>query len=382
MVWTADPRGEVTFVNKRWEEYTGSGRGAGGDWGGGLIHPEDSDEFRAAWRHTLAVGAEVFAQEFRLRRAADGEYRWMLAVAVALYDEAGAIAEWVGTLTDIDDQKRHTQILEGLVQERTAELQRSNEELEKFAYIASHDLQEPLRKIQAFGDRLRTKCRDQLPETGKEYVDRMNSAAARMRRLIDDLLTFSRVTTQRRPPARLNLRKLVAEVLSDLEERLAQAKGTVRVGALPPVEADPTQMRQLFQNLLVNAVKFHRPGVPPVVEVEGDTVEQPAEGGGSVRMCRISVRDNGIGFDEKYRERIFDVFQRLHGRTEYEGTGVGLAICRKIVERHGGTITAHGREGEGATFVVLLPAPEQPTREAKGEDGRPEQAHHDPAGRR
>jgi signal transduction histidine kinase len=170
-----------------------------------------------------------------------------------------------------------------------------------------------------------------------------------------------------------------------MDLRLNQTAATVHVGNLPKVDADPTQMRQLFQNLLVNAVKFHRPGVPPVVEVEGEVFDQVVDGSDSsksISMCRLTVRDNGIGFDEKYRERIFDVFQRLHGRNEYEGTGVGLAICRKIVERHGGTITAVGKEGQGATFIVVLPLSQNHTREVSNEDVQQEQTDHHPAGRR
>ena len=405
MVWTADPRGEVTFFNRRWDEYTGTplavGRASG--WALDLIHPEDADRQRARWQLAVARAADGFNEEFRLRRASDGAYRWMLSVAVPLRDAAGAVAEWVGTLTDIEDQKQQAQTLTQMVRTRTAQLEeandslthevaertaaeqrvrtvaaelgRSNDELEKFAYVASHDLQEPLRKIQAFGDRLRTKCRDELPDNGKEYVDRMLGAAGRMRRLIDDLLTFSRVTTHRRPFVRVDLGKAVREVVSDLEVRIAQTGGAVTVGELPDLDGDFTQIRQLFQNLIANALKFHRPGVPPVVEVTGELVDRaPTEpdAGGPVPMCRVSVRDNGIGFDEKYRDRIFDVFQRLHGRDEYEGTGVGLAICRKIVERHGGTITAHSRVGEGATFVVELPADQSDTSEVTERDAAAE----------
>ena len=178
-----------------------------------------------------------------------------------------------------------------------------------------------------------------------------------MRRLIDDLLNYSRVTTQAHPFRRISLDELVREVVADLDELIAQKEATVTIGSLPSIDADPTQMRQLFQNLIANAVKFQRPGVPPVVEIEGEILERdfPGTGAEPVPMCRLTVRDNGIGFDEKYLDRIFQVFQRLHGRTEYEGSGVGLAICRKIVERHGGTITARSRFGEGATFVVTLP---------------------------
>ena len=405
MVWTADPAGEVTFFNRRWDAYTGTplavGRANG--WALDLIHPEDADRQRARWQLAVARAADGFNEEFRLRRASDGAYRWMLSVAVPIRDAAGAVAEWVGTLTDIEDQKQQAQTLAQMVRTRTAQLEeangslthevaertaaeqrvrtvaaelgRSNDELEKFAYVASHDLQEPLRKIQAFGDRLRTKCRDELPDNGKEYVDRMLGAAGRMRRLIDDLLTFSRVTTHRRPFVRVDLGKAVREVVSDLEVRIAQTGGAVEVGELPDLDGDFTQIRQLFQNLIANALKFHRPGVPPVVEITGELVDRaPTEpdAGGPVPMCRVSVRDNGIGFDEKYRDRIFDVFQRLHGRDEYEGTGVGLAICRKIVERHGGTITAHSRVGEGATFVVELPADQSDTSEVTERDAAAE----------
>jgi light-regulated signal transduction histidine kinase (bacteriophytochrome) len=202
-----------------------------------------------------------------------------------------------------------------------------------------------------------------------------------MRRLIDDLLNYSRVTTSARPFARADLGKLVGEVVGDLDERIGQAGGRVEIGELPEIDADPTQMRQLFQNLIANAVKFHRPGVPPVVEVRGELLAERLPDADSVPVpaCRITVRDNGIGFDEKYRDRIFQVFQRLHGRNEYEGTGVGLAICRKITERHGGTITAHSRAGEGATFVVTIPV-RQPREDATADD-QPENSGDHPDGR-
>lgn len=382
MVWTSDPRGVVTYYNRRWVEYTGQPFDATTprEWGGDAIHPDDADRVRTVWAQALGRSGEEFSHEFRLRHAADGEYRWMLAVAVPLTDATGTVTDWVGAVTDIDDQKRQTELLARLVRERTVELQRSNDDLEQFAYIASHDLQEPLRKVQAFGDRLKTKFRDQLPETGQEYVDRMLKAAGRMRRLIDDLLAFSRVTSQQRPFARVELGALVREVVSDLEVRIGETRGSVLIGALPEIDADPTQMRQLFQNLIGNAIKFHRAGVPPVVEVSGAPADPgpPApDGSAPVPSYRFTVRDNGIGFDVKYRDRIFDVFQRLHGRDEYEGTGVGLAICRKIAARHGGTITAESRVGEGTTFVVVLPARHANTHEETALDEHPP-SNHDP----
>jgi signal transduction histidine kinase len=245
-----------------------------------------------------------------------------------------------------------------------AALQRSNRELQDFASVASHDLQEPLRKIQAFGDRLAATAGPALGEQGADYLKRMLHATGRMRTLINDLLAFTRVTTKAQPPAPVDLAAVAREVVSDLEGSLQQTGGRVELGELPTVEAEPTQMRQLVQNLVGNALKFHRPGVPPVVRVEGRVIANGEAAGGPPR-CELTVSDNGIGFDEKYLDRIFTVFQRLHGRGEYEGTGMGLAIARKIAEQHGGTITARSRPGEGSTFVVTLPlprpAPEEPS---------------------
>jgi signal transduction histidine kinase len=228
------------------------------------------------------------------------------------------------------------------------ELQRSNRELEEFAQVASHDLQEPLRKVQAFGDRLATKYAAQLDEQGRDYVARMQAAAKRMSTLITAMLAYSRVTTKARPFEPVDLDRVVRDAVSDLESRIEATGGKVEIGRLPTVEADPVQMRQLAQNLIGNALKFHRPDVPPVVQVS--CAEGPSSG-----TIRLTVEDNGIGFDVKYRDRIFGMFQRLHGRTEYEGTGLGLALCRKVAERHGGSITATGMPGQGAVFIVTLP---------------------------
>jgi|GEM_PF-2866547 len=236
-------------------------------------------------------------------------------------------------------------------------LESSNRELRDFAYAASHDLQEPLRKITTFGDRLRERSADALDETARDYLARMQNAAVRMQKLIESLLLYSRVTTKAEPFTTVDLGQVVREVLSDLEVRVEATGAVVEADGLPVVHADPLQMRQLFQNLLGNALKFRRPEVTPVLRVlaSAEAVESEPEAPSS-RWWEIRVVDNGIGFDPKYAEKIFGVFQRLHGREQYEGTGVGLAICRKIVERHGGTITASATPGEGATFVFRLPA--------------------------
>jgi signal transduction histidine kinase len=244
--------------------------------------------------------------------------------------------------------------------EMNTELERSNRELQDFAFVASHDLQEPLRKIQAFGDRLRKVQGPKFDDQGRDYLDRMHNAAGRMHTLINDLLVFSRVTTKAQPFAPTDLNKIAADVVSDLEARIEETGGDVNVEKLPVIEADELQMRQLFQNLIANALKFRRPDTPSRVTVSAETIKAKAAGNGSEAvepdMVKIFVKDNGIGFDVKYLDRIFTPFQRLHGRNEYEGTGIGLAVCRKIVERHGGTLTARSEPGEGSTFIATLPA--------------------------
>jgi two-component system, LuxR family, sensor kinase FixL len=252
-----------------------------------------------------------------------------------------------------------------------AELERSNQELEQFAYVASHDLQEPLRKIRTFSDRLLLKQAEKLDDDGRECLERMQSAAVRMQSLIDGLLSLSRVTTRGQNFEIIDLSQIAAEVVSDLEEPIQKLQGMVEVGKLPTIQADPLQMRQLIQNLLANALKFHREGVPPIVNISGRYVHGPesrkAGQSPTDEQCRLVVEDNGVGFEDKYAERIFGIFQRLHPRDVYEGTGIGLAICRRIAERHGGTITAHGIPDKGCTFEVLLPVA-HPKRRSEGDD--------------
>ncbi len=239
------------------------------------------------------------------------------------------------------------------------DLERSNRELEQFAYVASHDLQEPLRKILTFGDRLEIQCGEALDDLGRQCLHRMKNAAERMQILINGLLTLSRVTTKATDFATVDLNKIIHEVMTDLEVKIEQNGATVKTGRMPTIQADPLQMRQLLQNLVGNALKFQKEDEAPVVEIRGKHL-RPGDRllGGDFAdedVCQIVVKDNGIGFDEKYLDRIFDVFQRLHPRGVHEGTGVGLAICRKIVDRHGGTITARTEPEHGATFIVELP---------------------------
>lgn len=259
--------------------------------------------------------------------------------------------------------KRYSEELEQRVDDRTAELresnarlQSSNRELQDFAFVASHDLQEPLRKIQAFGERLANHCEPALDPQAQDYLRRMKNAAERMQTLISDLLAFSCVTTQGRPFVRVDLRQIAAEVVSDLESAVERSGGSVELGELPSIDADPVQMRQLLQNLIGNGLKFRRPGVAPRVRIRGELILPQSNIAPGAGQCQLVVEDNGIGFDEKYLDRIFDVFQRLHGRSAYDGTGIGLAVCRKIAERHGGSITARSQPGEGSAFIVTLAA--------------------------
>ncbi len=227
----------------------------------------------------------------------------------------------------------------------------TNRELQDFAFVASHDLQEPLRKIQAFGDQLVSGYKDALGEEGKDYLVRMQNAAVRMQGLIQALLNYSRVATKAQPFSLADLTSLAHGALADLEVRIRETDARVEIGDLPRIEADPIQMQQLFQNLIGNSLKFHGKE-KPVVRVYSRRADAHSADG----KYQILVEDNGIGFDEKYLDRIFTPFQRLHGRGVYEGTGIGLAIVRKIVDRHGGTITAKSAPGKGATFIVTLPA--------------------------
>ena len=232
------------------------------------------------------------------------------------------------------------------LERRAAELARSNAELDQFASIASHDLQEPLRKVRTFTERVREIDADTLSDRGLDYLQRANASAERMQRLIEDLLVFSRVAMQTRPFAPVDLGQVTRDVLEDLDDLVRRSGARVTVGALPTINGDGAQMRQLMQNLISNALKFRREGVTPEVDVSATVDEE---------WATIVVRDNGIGFEPQYSRRIFRVFERLHGRGAYPGTGIGLALCRKIADRHGGSVQAGSVVGQGSTFTVRLP---------------------------
>ncbi len=262
----------------------------------------------------------------------------------------------LATLRDMTDHKE----MERALTQQAEELARSNQEFEQFAYVASHDLQEPLRKILVFGDRLQTACGGIITDQARDYLKRMRQASERMQTLIRDLLIFSRAGSGEQVGEPTHLNTVIQEVVEDLEITLTENGGRVEYGTLPSIEANPLLMRQLFQNLISNALKFCTPGVPPLVKIFGHPLEEdgpsffnPDE---AHEWWQIVVEDNGIGFEDEYKEKIFGMFQRLHGRSEYEGTGIGLAVCRKIVEGLGGSITAQGISGEGTQFFLRLPS--------------------------
>ena len=270
----------------------------------------------------------------------------VIAVMNEPMEDGGTIA----TYQDITETEQSAK----LMLQYTQKLETSNRELADFAYVASHDLQEPLRKIEAFGERLVNKYASSLPDDGKMFIDRMQNAAGRMRKLINDLLSYSRVTTGAKEFQKASLGKILTEVLSDLQIRIEETQATVEFDDLPTIDCEPMQMRQLLQNLLGNALKFRKSDVLPVIKVSSELIEV-LEDQGSQQHVLVTITDNGIGFENQFKEQIFTIFQRLHSRTEYEGTGIGLATVRKIVERHGGTIDANGEPGIGSKFFIQLP---------------------------
>jgi len=354
---TIDHEGVITEFNRAAEKVFGHSRERvlGTRPSEVLFPPSMSADHRKRIERYLAAGeGSLLGKRIEVTAVRAGGETFPAEMAMTINQEHG-----VPVLTlfvrDISQRKR----AEREQARYAAELQRSNRELEQFAYVTSHDLQEPLRKIRTFSDRLEMQLGENLDATVSECVRRMQSAAGRMQALIEELLTLSRIITREQNFVPVDLTQVAREVVSDLEAQIEQVDGRVEVGKLPTIEADALQMRQLMQNLIANGLKFRRIEEPPLVKLHGRFVKgrkqrQPGLSAAD-EQCRIIVEDNGIGFDEKHAERIFGVFQRLHPRDVYEGTGVGLAICRRIVERHEGTITARSNPGSGSTFEVLLP---------------------------
>ncbi|MBC7425587.1 MAG: response regulator [Bacteroidia bacterium] len=354
IAFSLNANGQIDYVNKKWDDYASAYNTFPEP------HPDDKIIY-TKWIKSFKKGIE-FVDEVRIRKLNDKEYLCYLLRIIPVKQGANVI-RWVGTFTDIQQQKNSHELLENSVRERTRELVVKNEELEnrnhelqQFTWVASHDLKEPLRKIQTFSFILRDKYLKDNKEV-MSYLNRTIKSSERMSSLINDLLNYSRLSVSILfKPTNLNI--VIEEILSDLELTIEEKGATINLGKLPVIDAVPSQIRQVFQNLISNALKFSRLGVPPVLDItseliaEKDINSKPDKDG---KYCRLIVTDNGIGFDEKYLDRIFTIFQRLNDRESFEGTGIGLAIAKKVIDRYNGIITAKSVEGEGASFIIVLP---------------------------
>ena len=349
--------GEIEWVNHSFDKLTGYTLAEViGKKPGDILQGAKTSQETVASIHDALAKQEPFFGEI-LNYSKDGRSYWLSLNINPVFDDDGKLLQFVAIESEITTRKeieiKLRKEVEGAMKKLNVmneRLEVSNRELLDFAYVSSHDLQEPLRKIQAFGDRLKSTCQDSLNEKGLDYLERMLNAASRAQILINDLLDFSRVTTKAQPFQPIELSEVLDGVLSDLEVRIEKTGVILEVDPLPIVEADALQMRQILQNLIGNALKFLREGVTPVVQVRSRVYMENEQ-----EWCEVRVIDNGIGFEQQYAERIFQIFQRLHGRKTFEGTGIGLAICRKIAERHNGTLIAQGELNQGATFIFTLP---------------------------
>ncbi len=351
--FTASKMGGIEFVNRQW-----------------FLFADAKDRFPQTLPGTPSLDEQwaesirsekAFEAEVCIKNLADGQYYYHLLKASPVYVGV-TISRWVGTLTSIHEQKMLNETLERKVAERTKELLEinrelaiSNNELQQFTSVASHDLKEPLRKIQFFGSLIMDN--GGLDEKGATYMDKIIRSSKRMSQLISDLLSFARLSEDLRFEE-TDINQIISDILVDLELDIEQKSAVVEVQTIPPLEVVSSLMRQLFQNLIGNALKFSKPGVPPRIKIwaePGATPGNQHKQNPEYSFCRLFIADNGIGFEEMYKDRIFSLFQRLHAREAYEGTGIGLTIAKKIVEKHYGEITVESKPGEGTTFTILLP---------------------------
>ncbi len=321
-----------------------------------FVHPEDAAAVDLYTDNVLRQRRTHYEHTHRMLDA-NGELKYVMLRASVEYDDSGNLLRAIGVTADLTEIQTYRRQLEKQVEA----LHKSNQELEQFAYVASHDLQEPLRKIKAFGERLEKKYSPLLEKEGTFFIERMMNASQRMNTLIEDLLMYSRVSKQNEPFQQVDCNEVLANVIDDLEIKILQENAQILIeDKLPVLEAQGVHMQQLFQNLLENALKFRKPNENPIVHIKASLMK-PEEVvkipllNAKRTYYKFSIQDNGIGFEQLYAERIFTIFQRLHGRAEYEGTGIGLAICKKIVMTHGGYIEAIGEEDRGATVIFYLP---------------------------
>jgi PAS domain S-box-containing protein len=372
-VTAADALGNIYYYNQSWLDYTGLSLEELVETGlDKFVHPDDAEELGRRRTHSIETG-NYLEMEWRVKNK-NGEYIWHIGRSIPVKDSKEEILKWIGSATEIQQQKEHQEVLEKTVSERTYELRNKNEELlkmntelESFAYVTSHDLQEPLRKIQTFAARILT---EEIPVKIRADFERIRGSALRMQTLIRDLLSFSRTSRSERILVKKDLNKIVQAVKNDLSETMDEKMAVIETkGILCEAKVIPFQFHQMMYNLIGNALKFSDPGRPPHIVIKSEIAkahdlekENPAlraEKAGKLlpgkEYCHISISDNGIGFDSIYRNKIFEIFQRLYNRESYQGTGIGLAIVKKIVENHNGVITATGELDKGATFDIYIP---------------------------
>jgi PAS domain S-box-containing protein len=347
LVWMADESGHIEYRTGRWFEYSGLEHDDD-EALDKMLHPEDKARVKALWEESLRT-KRSFKDEARLKNR-HGEYRWHAVSGEPIIDADGRVLKWIGVFNDIDEQKTSAEKLEMLVALRTRELQRSNEDLQQFAHVASHDLKEPLRKIKIFGSRLKDEYKSLLPEKARLYLSKIEGAADRMGSMVDGVLQYSSLSASAEKAEKVDLNGLLDSIQSDLEMIIQQSEATIIHSKLPVIEGAPVLLYQLFYNLVNNSLKFRRENTSPVIIIRSEVI-----GSGENPFLKLVIEDNGIGFEMEYAERIFDSFSRLNPKDRFEGTGLGLALCKKIVERHGGTIEACGDPEKGSIFTVNLP---------------------------
>ncbi|HVW09705.1 MAG TPA: PAS domain S-box protein [Bryobacteraceae bacterium] len=334
MIFTAQPDGEMNYFNRQWLEFAGMTYDdlQGWRWTG-ILHPEDESETLRLWRHSIGSG-EPFQFTHRLRRT-DGSYRWHLSRAHAMRGADNGIMMWIGSSTEIHEQKNTEE-----------ELRRANKDLEQFAYAASHDLQEPLRGIRIYSELLENRYKDRLDARGLQFLEFLNSGASRMEMLVRDLLAYTQIARFADSDEPMDAGKALQIALDNLSEAIRESGAAVTSSTLPPVLIPLSHLQQLFQNLIGNAIKYRRENVPPMIHVD-------ARRQGTHWI--FTVTDNGIGIEPEYKEQIFGLFKRLHNGDIYSGTGIGLALCQRIVERNHGRIWVESEPGAGSKFHFTIP---------------------------
>jgi len=379
MAWTAYPNGAVNYFSKNWYEYTGQQPEEEllSSWNA-VWHPDLTSYAKEKWAEAIRTGMP-YEVENLAKRAADGIYRWMSIKAVPLKNAEGDILMWAGSITDIHEQKTFAEKLEQKISERTKqlkqsqmdmaelnnvlaeknfELEKQNSELTSFTYIASHDLQEPIRKIHTFSQLILEREQDQLSKMATDYLNRITSASIRMKQLVEAFLNYSRIGNASIILEPTDLNVILQETIKSLAESIQEKQAVIEVGELPIIQGSSIQLQQLFINLIGNAIKYCKPNVCPIVEVQAHKLsdkEIGITGSEATDYWNIRIQDNGIGFDQEHAAKIFEVFQRLHNKNEYAGTGIGLSICKKIVLAHKGYITATGDLGVGSVFMIYFP---------------------------